>query len=287
MFENIAAGWKLGSAVRKVVFKDKKVFIFPIIASIILLIETIAIFFPMFIFNSFNSYSFIIGLFIYYIAVYFTATYLLVAMLISFRSFSIQKPIKFSEAFSQTSNYIVQIFEWAVFEATITMVIRAIEQRLGFIGSMIFGLGASIAMSIATAFAVPVIIDKKEGPISTLKNSTSFILKNFGKTFGGLIYADLYSLALFMVGIVLLMVSAFVFTAIQAAGIILAIIGLVLIVFGLILGYILSNIYKFILYEYMNGGKLPEEITEDMVKLSIKANTQKQSNGIFGGSSSI
>ena len=35
------------------------------------------------------------------------------------------------------------------------------------------------------------------------------------------------------------------------------------------LGYILSNVYRFVLYDHMNGGKLPEGITDDMVKASV------------------
>jgi hypothetical protein len=283
MFESITSGWKLGAAVRKLVFEDEKLLVFPVMAGIIILIETIVIFAAMILSGAFNSLAWIAGLFAYYIIVYFTSAYLLVAMLIAFRSFRAKKQMRLSEAFSQTASYVTLIFEWAVFEAVITMIIRAIEQRIGGIGSVIFGLGASIAMSVASAFAIPVIVDKRTGPIATIKESTGFIFKNFGKTFGGLIYSELYSLIFVIAGVLLLVIGIFALGISAIFGVMIAIIGVLLLVLGTLLGYILSNVYRFVLYDYMNGGTLPNGITSDMVDASIRKRNQKPSAGIFGG----
>ncbi len=283
MFENITSGWRLGSAIRRLVFKDKKLLVFPAIAGVVIVLETIAIFASFILFRSSNSIALLIGLFAYYIVVYFTSAYVLVAMLIAFRSFSSKTPIGVMDAFSKASGYTALIFEWAVFEAVVTMIIRAIEQRLGFIGSAIFGLGASIAMSVATAFAIPVIVDKRTGPVSTLKESTGFIVRNFGKTFGGLAYSELYSLMIMIVGFLVLMVGLFSFGVSFVLGAVVAVIGVLLMVFGGMLGYILSNVYRFVLYDHMNGGKLPEGITDDMVKASVKTQRQNQGGGVLGG----
>ena len=278
MFENITAGWKLGGAVRKLIFEDKKLMVFPIIAAVVILVETIAIFASLFLFGAGNSSPIIAWLLVYYVVVYFTSTYVLVAMLIAFRSFGAKKPVGFVEAFSKTSGYLVQIFEWAVFESIVTMIIRVIEQRLGYVGAAIFGLAASIAMGTATAFAIPVIVDKKMGPIGTLKESTNFIINNFGKTFGGLIYSELYSLIFIVVGVLMVILGLFTLG-------VLAVVGIALIVFGGMMNYLISNVYRFILYDYMNGGKLPEGITDDMVKSSVKKQAQGRGGigGILGG----
>ena len=274
MFENITAGWKLGSAVRKLIFEDKKLLVFPVIAAVVILAETIAIFASLFLFGTSNSSPVIVWLVVYYVVVYFTSTYVLVAMLIAFRSFGAKKPMGVIEAFSKASGYFVQILEWAVFESIVTMIIRVIEQRLGYVGAMIFGLAASIAMGTATAFAIPVIVDKNMGPIDTLKESTNFIIKNFGKTFGGLIYSELYSLIFIVVGVLMVILGLFTLG-------VLAVVGVALVVFGGMMNYLISNVYRFVLYDYMNGGKLPEGITDDMVKSSVKRQTQ--SRGGFGG----
>lgn len=283
MFENVVAGWKMGSAIRKLVFQDKRLFVFPLIAGIVILIETLAVFLPLLLFNAYSMPLFIIGLFVYYIIVYFTSTYVLVAMLLAWRSYTSKKPIGFMEALGQASAYAVQIFEWAVFEAIVTMVIRAIERRLGPLAGVIFGLGASIAMSVVTAFAIPVIIDKKTGPISTIKESTSFIIRNFGATFGGLIYGELYSLIFTLLGILLLFVGIFSVAVSVALAISLVVIGVLLMVFGGMLAYLLTNIYRFVLYEYKNGAKLPDGITSGMVDATIRKKGKGPLSGLGGG----
>ncbi len=285
MFENIKSGWKLGSAIRKLVFTDKKLFLFPIIAGIIIIVETVAIFGSFLLLNNYNSYIDILLVFLYYIVVYFTSVYILIAMFISFRDFGKKQPVSISKAMSETSKYLLLIFEWALFESIVTMIIRAIEQRLGPIGATIFGFAASMAMGVATAFAIPVIVDKRTGPISTLKESTTFIIKNFGKTFGGLAYTELYSIMFVIAGVLILVASIFVILpSYFVVGVSVALIGLIILVFGALLGYILSNIYRFVLYDYMNGGKLPSGITEDMVNSSIKKRRQRSgTGGMFGG----
>jgi hypothetical protein len=63
------------------------------------------------------------------------------------------------------------------------------------------------------------------------------------------------------------------------------VLGIALIVFGAMMSYLISNVYRFVLYDYMNGGKLPEGITDDMVKSSVKRQTQGRGGlgGILGG----
>ncbi len=281
MFENVKAGWRMGSAVRKLVFNDRKLLLFPIMSGIVILLETVAIFLTFFL-SHMNSNAFYIMLPVYYVVVYFTSAYILVAMLIAFKGNSGNKRMSIGDAFSKTYEYKVQILEWALFESIITMIIRVIEQRLGLIGSVIFGLATSIAISIATTFAIPVIIEKKTGPVATLKSSTQFIINNFGKTFGGLAYTDLYSLLFVLAGVGVIFIGIMSVFASVVLGIVIAVLGVMLMAYGMMLGYTLMNVYKFVLYDAMNGGKLPEGITMDMVNGSIKKAKQRRS--IFGGS---
>ena len=87
MFENLKNGWKIGSTTRKLVFKEKRLFIFPILASIFAIIEAIAIFVPVFLVatSGIQMPAIILGLFAYYIIVTFTGTYMIMAMMIAFK----------------------------------------------------------------------------------------------------------------------------------------------------------------------------------------------------------
>ncbi len=285
MFENVVAGWKLGSAVRKIVFQDKKLLMFPILSGIVIFLEALAVFVPMLLLRSFFSLFFIAALFVYYIIVYFTSVYVLVAMVIAFRSFKTKEPLGVVAALSRASAYTVQIFEWAVFEAVVTMIIRLIEERLGRIGAIIFGFVATLALSAATLFAIPIIVDKKMGPISTLKESVGFIMKNFGKTFGGLAFSELYALMFILAGIGVMVVGAVLTSILPILGVAVAVLGLILFVLGGMLSYVLSNIYRFVLYDYMNGGTLPEGISKEMVDASVKTQKRRGILGRLGGGS--
>lgn len=284
MFENLIAGWKVGSAVRKLVFQDKRLLFYPLVTAAIIIVETLVIFGTMFVSffaaGGFSFVLFIIGLFVFYVIAYFTSTYLLVAMLLAFRSFETKKQIGMGQALSQASSYGVLILEWAIFEAIIVMIIRAIERRMGALGGAIFGLVASMALSIATLFAVPVIIDKRTGPIATIKESSSFIIKNFGKTFGGLLYSELYSMIFSIAGVILLFVGIFSIGVSVILAAILAVVGIMLIVIGSMLSFTLTNVYRFILYDYKNGGKLPDGIDKSLVNSSIRRG--QGLGGMFG-----
>ncbi len=283
MFENITNGWKLASAVRKLTFQDRGLLIYPVISGIVILLETIAIFATFFL-SSFalgldSNTLFVVFLFIYYVIVYFTSVFILVAMLLAFRSFENGKKISIGEALSQTmAQYSMLMLEWAIFEAIVTMIIRAIESRIRGIGGILLGLGVSMAMSIATVFAIPVIIDKKTGPISTVKESTGFIINNFGKTFGGLIYSDLYSLIFTISGIVLVIAAFFAIAVSVVLTAILFIAGIALLMYGMMLNYMLINVYKLVLYDYKNGGKLPKGLPADLVNNAVKTGNPASNN---------
>jgi len=284
MFENVSKGWKLGSAVRKLAFDDQNLATYPIIAGILILIETVVILFPFFALtpNTANLPTMIFLLLIYYLVAYFTSIFILVAMLISFKSFENNKNMVVYDAFKQASKYLLIILEWAVFEAVITVITIFIEALLGRlvgkVSASLFGFATSLSMSVLTLFSIPIIIDKRFGPISAINESISFITKNFGKTFGGILFTEMYSYMFFLSGLVLSILG--IVLAIVAhsfiAGAILIAPGVVLFAIGLMLEYVLNHIYALILYEWVNGGSLPRGITKELIYDALKKNKSEQ-----------
>lgn len=273
MFENLKEGWKIGRTVRRMVFSDKGLLAFPLLSMLVVFIETIVIFVPL-AFVQASSLLSIILLFLYYLVAFFTSTYIVMAMLISFRAFESGERLGMGEAFSKTNEYAVQIFEWAMFEAIVTMIIRALESNRGRGGAAIAGiiLGAitSFALSLASIFVIPVILDKKLGPISALKESGSFILKNFGKTFGGLLYSDLYTLAIIFGGFAIIIVGLALMFTISLFLVVVPIIGFIIMVFGFLLNHVMLNVFRLVIYDYVNSGKVPGGMDQELLKASIK-----------------
>jgi hypothetical protein len=273
MFSNIKKGWALGKATRRLVFKDKKLMIFPLISALAVIAEIIAILVPSTLFlmvysNSFYYYLLILILF--YFVVTFTSTYVIMAMFIGFRGFSKGQNIGFKDAFKQVRPYGKLIAEWSLFYAVIIVGIRLLESRMRGIAGMIFGAAIAFAIGIATLFVVPVILDKKLSPIKAIKESSSFIIKNFGKAFGGLAYVDLYGLAIIFLGI-LAAIAGFSLVSLNLfAGAAVMLMGIGIIAIGAMITSMLSNIFRLIIYDFVSYGKVPEGFTADMLKNAVK-----------------
>ncbi|MCL5788122.1 MAG: DUF6159 family protein [Candidatus Thermoplasmatota archaeon] len=278
MFERLRAGWRLAKEVRLSVSKDKSMYMFPIASGLLgVFIFIFTLFMVFFAFSSsvYNSTGiiFILAFFVASIVVMFTTTYFLLAMLIAYRSFNSGNPISFKIALSKTWEYKKYAFEWAIFYTIIVSIIRAIESRIRGIAGMLIGIIGSLTITIATFFAVPAILEEKVGPIKAIESSIHTIRRNFGMTFGGVAYVDLYTLIFILLGFFLIMGSIFIMGSVALPFIFFLLIialGAILVVFGLILKFTYMNVLKFILYDYFNGKGLPEGFDETTINTAMK-----------------
>ncbi len=281
MFENLRNGWKLGSATRKLIFNDKGLLLYPVTGGILALLLALALFLPLLFALSTSSIFIIAAVIIFGFLSTFVSVYFLVALLIAFRHYSTtKKKISMADALSKASQYWVQILEWAVFYTIIITILRAIESRIQGIGRLLVGAIGSMALSLAIMFVVPSIIDNNTGPIKSIENSIKIITKNFGSTFGGIIYSDLYALLFIIPGVLLFVVGIAALTASTISGAVIMVLGIVIAVFGMMLNYVTSNTFLFILYDYVQTGKLPEGFTKDMMDNAIRKKTKSK---IFSG----
>jgi hypothetical protein len=278
MFERLRAGWRLAKEVRQSVSKDKSMYIFPIASGLLgVFIFLFTMFMVFFGFSTTVSNSiditFILAFFIASIVVMFTTTYFLLAMLIAYRSFNSGSPISFRTALSKTWEYKKYALEWAIFYTIIVTIIRAIESRIRGIAGMLIGVIGALTITIATFFAVPAILEEKVGPIKAIESSIHTIRRNFGMTFGGVAYVDLYTLIFILLGFFLIIGSIFIMGSLALPLVFILLIlavGIILIVFGLILKFTYMNVLKFILYDYFNGKGLPQGFDETTINTAMK-----------------
>ncbi|MDE1828027.1 MAG: hypothetical protein KGH65_02615 [Candidatus Micrarchaeota archaeon] len=271
MFENLTTGWRIGKAIRKLVFGDKGLLVYPLATAIAAIIEMVAIFGTFLLASGFSSAGYIAALIAFYVITTFTSTYLLVAMLLGFRGYTSGKRISFSQALAAAAPYSRLILEWALFYSVVLLIIRLIESRMRGIGGLILGSAVSIGLAVATVFVIPVIIDEKAGPIDAMKRSTDFFVKNFGKSAGGLIYSDLYNLMFIIGGILIGLLGAVIaISSTPLLGVPVFMVGFLVLIFGILMTTVMSNVFRFVLYEYMNGKKLPEGLSEELIRSSVK-----------------
>jgi hypothetical protein len=87
-------------------------------------------------------------------------------------------------ALAAAGRRIGSIVMWAIVAATVGMLLRAISDRLGFVGKVIVGLMGA-AWSLATFFVVPVLVIENESVRGSFQRSVEVFRKTWGETVVG------------------------------------------------------------------------------------------------------
>jgi hypothetical protein len=135
------------------------------------------------------------------------------------------------------------------------MVIRAVEERAGFAGSLVARLlGAGWA--IATYFVIPVLAFEQVGPADAVRRSVATVRRSWGESLIGNVGLGIatFLLALPLVGVGL--VGAAVVGASPAAGVGLLVVAAGLGVVLLVVSSAMGQIYKTAVYLYAETGEV-------------------------------
>nr|WP_063571467.1 DUF6159 family protein [Luteibacter rhizovicinus] len=76
------------------------------------------------------------------------------------------------------------IIGYALIAATVGMILRALQERFGFIGRIIVGM-IGLGWTVATFLVVPVLAAQDVGPIDAIKRSTSLLRSTWGENLIG------------------------------------------------------------------------------------------------------
>ena len=303
MFERLRNGWRLAAQVRKKVFSDKSLLYYAVLSAIVVIVEAAVIFATLILpasfplpstsgpsgsISTYQTLVLIVALFIFYLVSSFTSAYIMMALYIAFKSYSGGVKIGMGEAFSRASSYIGVLLEWALFYSTVIMMIRMIEARFRGFSGYLFSFLASAALSVGLIFAMPVIYEKKVGPLEAMKVSAKTFISHFGSSFGGIAYTDLYGLGIMAIGVLvflaMILLSSFVPT-VSLPAIIIGVVGLLLfIILGAVIAVTTSSIFKLLLYDYASGKGLPDWLDESMVRKALVPKRGRGGNSNFGGS---
>lgn len=76
------------------------------------------------------------------------------------------------------------IIGYALISATVGMILRAIQERAGFVGRLVAGL-LGVGWSVATFLVVPVLAAQNVGPVDAVKDSASLVKRTWGENIIG------------------------------------------------------------------------------------------------------
>jgi hypothetical protein len=158
------------------------------------------------------------------------------------------------------------VMQYAVIAATVGMVLRAVEERAGFIGRMVIGL-MGVTWTMATYLTVPVLVTKDVTAIDAVKESAEV----FRKTWGEQMVANVgigFAAFLIFLGLGAISIPLIILTSnISQALLIPLVLSLLGGVFLLALvSSALKGIYSAALYRYATTGDAGEHFTTEMME---------------------
>jgi hypothetical protein len=142
------------------------------------------------------------------------------------------------------------IVMWAVVAATVGMLLRAIQDRVGFLGKIVAGL-AGVAWSLATFFIVPVLVLEDKSIGDSFTRSVTVFRKTWGETMAGGVSLGG---AAFCAWLALFAMAALLATVVGPSAILLLVAGAI--VLGIFFST-LQGIYVASLYRYATEGLVP------------------------------
>ena len=259
----MASGWNLTKVSLRVLRKDKELLVFPLLSGVSLLLILGAFVGAMFfsvgfeaLFQGSSGWLSALVFFAYYVVAFFVGLFFNAAVIGAAMIRLNGGNPTLSDGLRVARENVGRIFLWALFAATVAMVIRAIQERVGILGKIIMGL-VGIAWSLATFFVVPVLIYEKLGPWTAVKRSASIFRKTWGETFTGqFTMGGIFVLA----GLLGLLPIAFGVAVGGTVGLIVG--GVIAFVYWVVLGIMASaanSILVAALYRYATTGKISEE----------------------------
>jgi hypothetical protein len=187
MFDRLKRSFRLVGASAEVLRQDKHLMLFPIISGLALLVVLAAFALPLFGLASIDgigrggAYS---AAFLFYIVQYFVIFYYNTALVgavmirLDGGSPTLRDGLRIANARIGT------IDGYAVISATVGVILRAIQERVGFIGRLIAGL-LGAGWTVATFLVVPVIASGERGAMDSISESTALLKRTWGENVAG------------------------------------------------------------------------------------------------------
>ncbi len=259
----IGTGWQLTKTSLRVLRKDKQLLLFPLISGLSL-IGILAVFIGgMFVTVGFGATfggnaTWIFGalMVLYYFLSFFIGIFFNAAIVGAATIRLNGGNPTLGDGLRIARENVGRILLWAVFAATVAMILRAIQQRLGFIGRIILGL-VGVAWGLATFFVVPVLVYEKLGPWAAVKRSAHIFKATWGETLvGGFSMGAIFVL----LGLAGILIPILGFVVGGVVGLVVGVVVVVVYWIGLALvASAASGILMAALYRYATTGKVAEE----------------------------
>jgi hypothetical protein len=262
MFDRISRSWQLVKASGNVLMQDKELLLFPLLSSVAAFVVLLCFALPMFGVAALDGVTqgrvggvgmYVLG-FLFYLTQYFVIFFFNAALVgAAMKRLDGGNPT-LSDGLSIAFSKWQSILGYAAIAATVGLILRALQERAGFIGRIVLGL-IGMAWTVATYLVVPVLVARDVGPLEAVKESASLLKETWGENVVGQVGI---SAAFAVIHFVLIIFSAvFVIAAVLTKSVALIVLVLTFVVAVFVLTALvqaaLSGIYAAALYRYADG----------------------------------
>jgi hypothetical protein len=213
-------------------------------------------------FNPNQSPMFLLGMFTLYVVNYFVIVFFNVALVGVANSRLMGGSWTFRDGLELAWKRKGTILQWALVAATVGVILRTLEERLGLIGRIIMRI-IGIAWTLACYFVVPVLAFEDLSPIDAVKRSSKLFRDTWGEKVAGGFSLSLVSLVLMLPGIGLVIAATFL------AGVSGMLFGLALMfIYFLLLSVFMSavgGIFNAALYRYACFKQVPPAFSQELI----------------------
>jgi len=294
MFQTLQRSWDLAKETWDVLRQDRALVIFPIMSGIASLLVFASFIIPvgLMVWNQgdhttgarahFEPGPLHYGLtFLYYLVSYFVVVFFNAGLVACVRMRFEGGTPTVSDGLSFSMRNIGLIFKWSLLSATVGTILRAVEERASWLGRIVIGL-IGLAWSIATVFAVPVLVYDQVGPVEAVKRSVQAFRRTWGETVVANFGLNTVFSLLFVPSIILLVIAGviaggLVQTSATQAGIVFGVALVVCVIYWLSLAIIQSTLQGIFLtacYHYASTGVVPSAFSQEHVMHAWRPKTR-------------
>ncbi|HWX65948.1 MAG TPA: DUF6159 family protein [Rhodanobacter sp.] len=287
MAGKFARSWALMKASATVLRSDKSLLVFPLLSGLCTLLVAASFLIPVAVmviggehagqdFHQRMSAGAYLLMFAFYLVQYFVIIFFQTALtgvaLMHLRG----EPTSVAAGFALARSRLPHIFGYALIAATVGLVLRMIQERLGLIGRLVVGF-LGLAWTVATFLVVPILASEDVGPVDAVKRSVELLKRSWGENLignGGIgVVFGLLMLAAVLVGAVLIG-GAFALQSVVAIVLAVTVVVLGFILLGLIQSS-LQGIYAAALYRYAEAGEASVGFDQALLEQAFRSKQKK------------
>jgi len=266
MFKRLERSWELTKQSFAILKDNKTLMLFPVMSAVATIVVMMSFIVPIFATGAYKHaggqrtpMDYLLA-FAFYFACYFVQIFFNCALMASANQAFCGGTAKVSDGLGMAWARLPQIILFAAFAATVGMILRTLEERVGLIGKIVIAL-LGMAWSIMTYFMAPVIVFEGLSAFEGVERSTALIKKTWGESLIKSLSLSAISMLALLAGVIAAITVGILINPLVAM---IAFVVYFLVVITAV--STLDGIFKVALYRYASWGVVPQGYSPELIQ---------------------